>query len=164
MGGRALVVLVALAALAGCAPAASAPAGATSASADDVEGLHVELKVTTPRVARIADLRTTVTLTNRAAAPRRLFLEYVPAGNLSLEVQTPDGKRVPPLSPPVPHEDDGVRGWVTLAPGESRSFDVGAGVGVDGPDGRYRVRFQGVSGDRVAGHLQSGWVSFDVQR
>jgi hypothetical protein len=157
-------VLAGLLAVAACTPAAPAPADATTASADDAEGLHVELRVTTPRVARVAELRTTITLTNRAAAPRRLFLEYVPAGNLSLEVQGPDGQRVPPLPPPVPHVDDGVRGWATLAPGESRSFEVGSSVGVDVPDGSYRVRFQGVPGDRAAGHLQSGWVSFDVRK
>jgi hypothetical protein len=148
----------------GCARAASGTNDATAASADDAEGLHVELRLATARVARIADLRATVTLTNRGAAPRRVFLEYVAAGNLSLEVQDPDGKRVPPLPPPVPRVDDGVTGWATLAPGETRSFDVGSSIGIDVPEGRYRVRFQGVPGDRAAGHLQSGWVTFDVGR
>jgi hypothetical protein len=94
--------------------------------------------------------------------PRRVYVLYVEAGNLSLEIQDPAGQRVPPLSPPVPRVDDGVTGWITLAPGASQAFEAAAAVGVDTPPGTYRVRFSGVPGDATAGGLRSDWIPFEV--
>jgi len=146
----------------GAGPSAGAPAAASSASIADDAGLEVGLRVSTPRVAKIADLRATITLTNHGLQPRRLQLGYIGAGNLSLEVQDPSGERVPGMSPPVPRVEDGVTGWVTLAPGGSQSIDTDGGIAIDAPPGRYRVRFVGVPGDPSANRLKSGWVTFDV--
>lgn len=134
----------------------------TAASGDDAAGLHVDLRIAAARVSQIRDLHATVTLTNRAPQPRRLQLGYMCAGNLVLEVVDPSGQRVPPLSPPVPFKEDGVTGWGTLAPGASRSFECDSGIGIDAPAGHYRVRFQGVPTDPIAGSVRSDWVGFDV--
>jgi hypothetical protein len=164
MSARTLGTIAVIAATLALAAPVSCTPGPHVVTADDATGLHVEMGVVAMRVARVADLRTTVTLTNRGAAPRRLRVEYVAAGNLSLDVYDATGQRLPPLSPPVPHVDDGVTGWATLAPGQSRSFDVSSGIGVDVPDGRYRVRFAGVPADPTAGELKTDWVTFEVGR
>jgi hypothetical protein len=144
------------------APATSSPAPIASSPAADASGLHVELHLASKRIARIADLSATITLRNDGNAPRRVYVRYMAAGNLSLEVVDASGARVPPMSPPVPTVDDGVTGWTTLAPGAARTFTCDASIAIDPPPGHYRVRFKGVPGDRDAGALRTDFIDFDI--
>lgn len=140
---------------------ATSPAAPTASGSD--AGLEVRLRLSSARYARVTDLRATIVLTNRSPEPRHLFVMYLGAGNLTLEIQDAAGQRVPILSPPVPVKDDGVTGYATLGPGESQTFECTSGASVDVPPGHYRVRFQGVPADRTAGELHTGWVPFDIE-
>jgi len=139
-----------------------APPAATSATASDPAGLEADLRVASLHVPRIQELRATIVLVNRGLQPRRVYVLFMEAGNLTLEVEAASGQRVPGMSPPVPVQDDGVTGWTTLAAGQSLTFASDAGIGIDVPAGRYRVRFAGVPADPAAGALRTDWIAFEV--
>src|SRR5690606_32936879 len=94
-----------------------------------------------------------------------LFLEFAP---ILLHTRRDDGTEVMRTSPPFPPADDGEESRITLAPGESASFQY-RGLDLFGEelsDGKYSVRFLHENkvtkfGDWT-GKLETNWVGFKV--
>lgn len=131
-------------------------------------GLEVEFTVERPEIKTGDEFLAKAVFTNRSNRNIRLnalFLEFAP---ILLETRRRDGIEVMRTSPPFPPEDDGEEARITLAPGESTSFEYrGLDLfGEDLEDGKYTVRFRHENevskyGDWT-GKLETDWISFKV--
>jgi len=131
-------------------------------------GLEVEFTVERAEVKTGDEFLAKAVFTNRSNKNLRLntlFLEFAP---ILLQTRREDGTEVTRTSPPFPPEDDGEENRVTLAPGESVSFEYrGLDLfGEDLKDGKYSVRFRHENnvtkyGDWT-GKLETDWVGFKV--
>src|SRR5690606_18176739 len=86
-------------------------------------GLEVEFTVERPEIKTGDEFLAKAVFTNRSNRNIRLnalFLEFAP---ILLETRRRDGTGVMRTSPSFPPEDDGEEARITLAPGESTSFE-----------------------------------------
>lgn len=131
-------------------------------------GLEVEFTVERPEIKTGDEFLAKAVFTNRTNKNIRLnalFLEFAP---ILLQTRRDDGTEVMRTSPPFPPEDDGEEARVTLAPGESVSYQY-RGVDLFGEelkDGKYSVRFRHENqvskyGDWT-GKLETDWAGFKV--
>lgn len=131
-------------------------------------GLEVEFTVERPEIKTGDEFLAKAVFTNRTNKNIRLnalFLEFAP---ILLHARRDDGTEVKRTSPPFPPADDGEESRITLAPGESASFQY-RGLDLFGEelsDGKYSVRFLHENkvtkfGDWT-GKLETDWVGFKV--
>lgn len=123
--------------------------------------VDARIEVLTPTVAKVADLRLAVEVTNPAASPVEIDATFFPLTSVVLEVVDAGGKPVPKLPPPVPPADP-TAGRRPLDAGESIRLEYRGGelIGLPLAPGAYRVRFRV---PQPSGALESEWGTFTVQ-
>lgn len=98
------------------------------------------------------------TFTNAGAGTLRFNTLPVSAPSLALVLRRAGGDPVHMPPPPVPSPDDGVRGRVDLAAGESHTITYEGFLPQPLPPGDYELALRYRSGDD---DLRSAWVRFE---
>jgi hypothetical protein len=134
----------------------------------EVNNLEVEFTIETPKISTNDEFRAKAVFTNKSQKNLRLNALFLGFAPILIKVQTADGKRVDPTSPPFPPEDDEITGREILEPGQSVEFSY-RGVDLFGQTlakGKYQARFryentQVKKGDWV-GTIETDWIGFEV--